>query len=347
MTPANALASPPSGVSQPTSLARKVRGIVGLGAGVAIAALAGWWLGVKPSEALGYVANVSPRVIAGCVISSFIVLALQALRWHLVMRPLLSLRYGEAYRAQIVGMMFNALLPARGGDLLRVQYLARRTGKSRGTILGTEVVDRWLDWWGWFPVLFLLALTGTVPSWLYKALAVFALLLGSMATMMLVLSRRGYTPKAGSRFSSAYLSFRAGVEQFRSPRMLLLAMFVAPLPWLWESIAIGAAAHAFGIDLTLGKSFSALIGFNVAMIVPSPGAVGTVETGGTAALLTLGVDQSKALAFVLVYHFTQLLPGIAAGAAILIAEGEKLFGRSEVRAAVPREPVTEARYDRS
>ena len=161
--------------------------------------------------------------------------------------------------------------PGARGDLLRVQYLARRTGKSRGTILGTEVVDRWLDWWGWFPVLFLLALTGTVPSWLYKALAVFALLLGSTGTMMLVLSRRGYTPKTGSRFSSAYLSFRAGVEQFRSPRMLLLAMLVAPLPWLWESIAIGAAAHAFGIDLTLGKSFSALIGFNVAMIVPSPG----------------------------------------------------------------------------
>jgi uncharacterized protein (TIRG00374 family) len=346
MTPATAIARPPTNTPKAGLLASRARAFLGLGAGIGLAAVAGWWLGVKPSEALGYVAGVSPQAIAGCIFSSFVVLALQALRWHLVMKPLLALRYGEAYRAQIVGMMFNSILPARGGDFLRVQYLARRTGKSRATILGTEVVDRWLDWWGWFPVLFLLALTGTAPSWLYKALGLFALLLASWATMMVILSRRGYTPKPASRFSSVYLAFRAGVEQFRSPRMLVLALVIAPLPWLWESIAIRAAAHAFGIDLTLVKAFSVLIGFNVAMVVPSPGAVGTVEAGGTAALLALGVDQSKALAFMFVYHITQLLPGIAAGAAILIAEGEKLFGRKQIRVAQPREAMADAGYER-
>jgi uncharacterized protein (TIRG00374 family) len=347
MTLATGIASSRSTPSRSAAIVRRARALLGLGAGVALAIFAGWWLGVKPADALGYVAGVSPQVIAGCVASSFVVLALQALRWHLVMRPLLALRYGQAYRAQVVGMMFNALLPARGGDILRVQYLARRTGKSRATILGTEVVDRWLDWWGWFPVLFVLAMTGAVPSWLYKALGLFALLLASWATMMVVLSRRGYTPKPGSRFSSVYQSFRAGVEQFRSPRMVVLALAIAPLPWLWESIAIRAAAHAFGIDLTLVKAFSVLIGFNVAMVVPSPGAVGTVETGGTAALLALGVDQSKALAFMFVYHLTQLLPGIAAGAAILIAEGEKLFGDRAARAAKPSDSVSpEPGFDR-
>jgi uncharacterized membrane protein YbhN (UPF0104 family) len=69
------------------------------------------------------------------------------------------------------------------------------------------------------------------------------------------------------------------------------------------------------------------------MIVPSPGAIGTVEVGGTAALIFFGVDQSRALAFMFVYHFTQLLPGIAGGAAVLVAQGERLLGR---RAAEPR-----------
>jgi uncharacterized protein (TIRG00374 family) len=245
------------------------------------------------------------------------------------MGPLLGLHYGQAYRAQVVGMMFNALLPARGGDLLRVQYLGRRTGKSRATILGTEMVDRWLDWWGWFPVLFVLALTGPVPTWLYEALGIFALLLVSWAGMMFFLSRRGYQPKPGSKLGEAYLSFRTGIEAFRSKRMLVLALAVAPLPWLWEAFAIKLSAHGFGIELTTAMAFSVLIGFNVAMVVPSPGSVGSVETGGTAALVFFGVDQSKALAFMFVYHFTQLLPGIATGAAILVAEGEKLFGRSD------------------
>lgn len=309
------------------SAAKVARSILGTLAGLLLATVAGWWLGVKPGEVMQSISGVSPWAVVFCAASSFVVLALQALRWQLVMRPLLGLRYIEAYRAQVVGMMFNALLPARGGDLLRVQYLGRRTGKSRATILGTEVVDRWLDWWGWFPVLFVLALAGPVPHWLYKALGVFALLLVSWASMMLVLSRRGYVPKAGSRFGEAYRSFRVGVESFRSRRMLLLALIVAPLPWLWESVVISQAARAFGIELSLAMAFSVLIGFNVAMVVPSPGAVGSVETGGTAALVFFGVDQSKALAFMFVYHFTQLLPGIATGAAILVAEGEKLWGK--------------------
>jgi glycosyltransferase 2 family protein len=304
-----------------------VRAVLGLAAGLVVAGVAGWWLGVKPREVLQHVMGVPPWVVLFCVLSSYVVLAFQALRWHSVMGPLLGLPYGQAYRAQVVGMMFNAILPARGGDLLRVQYLGRRTGRSRATILGTEAVDRWLDWWGWFPVLFVVAMTGPVPKWLYEALGMFALILGSWGTLMVFLSRRGFVPKPGSRFSGAFASFRTGIEAFRSRRMILLALAVAPMPWLWESFAIRVAAHAFGIELSLAMAFSVLIGFNVAMLVPSPGAVGSVETGGTAALVYFGVDQSAALGFMFVYHFSQLLPGIALGAAILVGEGEKLFGK--------------------
>jgi len=84
------------------------------------------------------------------------------------------------------------------------------------------------------------------------------------------------------------------------------------------------AAHGFGIELSMMQAFSVMIAFNLATIVPSPGAVGTVEVGGTAALLFFGVEQSRALAFMFVYHFSQLLPGIAGGAAVLAAQGEKL-----------------------
>jgi uncharacterized membrane protein YbhN (UPF0104 family) len=332
---------PPSPRPPASRLTVVLRTVLGLSAGLAVAGVAGWWLGVKPREVLAHVASVPLWVVVFCVLSSYVVLALQALRWHSVMGPLLGLPYGQAYRAQVVGMMFNAILPARGGDLLRVQYLGRRTGKSRATILGTEAVDRWLDWWGWFPVLFVVAMTGPVPSWLYKALGMFALLLGSWGTLMVVLSRRGYVPKPGSRLGTAFASFRTGIEAFRSWRMVVLALAIAPLPWLWESFAIRTAAHAFGIELSLAMAFSVLIGFNVAMLVPSPGAVGSVETGGTAALVYFGIDQSAALGFMFVYHFSQLLPGIALGATILVAEGEKLFGKQsafEAPKEAPAEP---------
>jgi uncharacterized membrane protein YbhN (UPF0104 family) len=271
---------------------------------------------------LRYVAGASPWVIALCVVSAFLVLALQALRWYLVMEPLLGLRFADAYRAQIVGVLFNAILPARGGDLLRVQYLGRRTGKSRATILGTEIVDRWLDWWGWIPSFLFLCMVSNPPAWLYKALGLFGVVLVVWGVLMVVLAR---VAPAG-RFAHIWEALNAGIGAFRTRRIWAVALLVAPLPWLWEAFILTQAAHGFGIELSLVQAFSVMIAFNLATIVPSPGSVGTIEVGGTAALLFFGVDQSRALAFMFVYHFSQLLPGIAGGAAVLVAQGEKLIG---------------------
>lgn len=321
---------------EPRSVFWKIsRTFIGMLVGLVVAGIAAAFFGVKPDEVLHHVAGVSPWAVTACAASSFVVLGLQALRWNGVMGPLLGLSYGHAYRAQIVGMMFNALLPARGGDLLRVQYLGRRTGRSRATILGTEIVDRWLDWWGWIPSFLVLALVGSPPDWLYKALGLFGGVLTVWALVMVIVTRRGYRPRPGSKLEVILTALKAGIEAFRSPRTWFIAFFIAPLPWLWEAFVLVQAGHAFGIDLSLMMAFSVMIGFNLATIVPSPGSVGTVEAGGTAALVFFGVDQSTALAFMFVYHFSQLLPGIMGGVAILVMEGERLFGRSALTVTEP------------
>jgi uncharacterized membrane protein YbhN (UPF0104 family) len=330
-----AIAAEESAAKGPSRAGKIIRTIVGLAAGLACAGGIAWWQGTKANVVVADVLHAPPWVFLFCTASGFVVFAFQSLRWHSVMKPLLGLRYSQSYRAQVIGFMFNAIIPARGGDLLRVQYLGRRTGKSRATILGTEVVDRWLDFWGWFPVLFGLALTGHVPYWLWHALGAFGAILVAWGGMMVLLSRRGYEPKPGSRFGTVYKAFRVGVQAFRSKRMLLLVLFVAPLPWLWETIAIKISARAFDIDLTFTMAFSVLIAFNMGMVVPSPGAVGSIEAAGCAALAYFNIDQSKAFAFMVVYHFTQLLPGIVAGAVILAAEREKMFGGAATQIEAP------------
>jgi glycosyltransferase 2 family protein len=309
------------------SLAGVFRFALGLAAGALVATAVGYGIGVRPADVVHFASGVSPWLVVGCVASSFVVIAFQSARWYAVMWPLLRLTYGQAYRAQIVGFMFNALLPARGGDLLRVQYLGRRTGKSRATILGTEVVDRWLDWWGWIPTFLVLCVLSHPPFWLYKALGIFGSVLLSWALAMLFLTRRGYRPVGDTRFSRVWAALQTGMTAFRSPRIWAIALLLGPLPWLWESLAISVAAGAFGIDIGWLMAFSVLIGFNLAMVVPSPGALGSVEAGGTAALVFFGVNQSKAMAFMFVYHLSQLLPGVIGGVVLLIVERERLFGQ--------------------
>jgi uncharacterized protein (TIRG00374 family) len=295
-------------------------------AGGAVAAVAFYVLRLDPKSVAGHILAAPWWVTIGCVASGFVLLALQSLRQYIVMQPLLGLRYSQALRAQIVGAMFNVLLPARSGDLLRVQYLGRRTGGSRSAILGAQLVDRWLDWCGWFPIVFVLAVTSTLPRWLYWAFALLGTLLAAWGGGMTLLSRSGMVLRQDSRLGKMIQSFRVGVQSFRSKRTVALGLAVSPLPWLWETLALEWAGHAFGVHLSFATAFCVLVGFNIGTVVPSPGSIGSLETGGMAVLASFGVDHSAALAFVTVYHFAQLLPTVAAGIAILLAEGEVLFG---------------------
>ena len=153
-----------------------VRALFGLSAGLAAATAVAAYLGISQRELITTVHGVAVEPLLLAATGGLILMALQALRWWMVMRPVLTLTYGQAYRALLVGFLFNVLLPARGGDLLRVQYLGKRTGISRAKLLGTEIVDFWSDKWGWVAAFPVLCLLGTPPSWLFKAL----LLLGAL-----------------------------------------------------------------------------------------------------------------------------------------------------------------------
>src|SRR5277367_1850051 len=169
------------------------RALLGAGAGLLVAVLAFVYLHISRQRFIEDVlaAHGGPLVFA--VLGGFVLLGLQSLRWWTVMRPVLpGLRYVQAYKAMLVGFFFNALLPMRGGDLLRVQYLGRRTGVSRAKLLGTEVVDFFSDKWGWvaaFPIVcavsLLLPQHEHPPQWLFRALAGFACLLAATGLVLL------------------------------------------------------------------------------------------------------------------------------------------------------------------
>ena len=123
-----------------------LRALLGAGAGLLVAVLAFIYLHISRDRFIDDVLSAHPGPLVFAVLGGFVLLGLQSLRWWTVMRPVLpGLRYLQAYKAMLVGFFFNALLPMRGGDLLRVQYLGRRTGVSRAKLLGTEVVDFFSD----------------------------------------------------------------------------------------------------------------------------------------------------------------------------------------------------------
>src|SRR5256885_11912103 len=87
------------------------------------------------------------------------------------------------------------------------------------------------------------------------------------------------------------------------------------------------AGQALGLHLTAMQAFGALTAFNVATAVPSPGNAGSFEAGGMLALIAAGIPKETALAFMFLYHLTQVLPGFIGGIAILVFAGGAVFGQ--------------------
>src|SRR5204862_382120 len=213
--------------------------VAGLFAGLVAAAAIVLYLGISQRERVASLHGIADEPLFLAALGGLVLMALQALRWWVVMRPVLELNYGQAFRALMVGFFFNVLLPARGGDLLRVQYLGKRTGTSRAKLLGTEIVDFWSDKWGWVAAFPILCLFGSPPSWLFRAL----LLIGSIVVgvgVLLALMGSGLV-RRGPRWLT---NLRDGFAANRWKRLLLVETVIAPLPWLWETVLIAVAHDA-------------------------------------------------------------------------------------------------------
>jgi glycosyltransferase 2 family protein len=315
------------GAAAPSPALRRFwpRALIGLCGGLAAGLAVFAYLGISKHELIANLHGVVVGPLLFAAAGALILLALQSLRWWVVMRPVLDLTYGQAYRAMIVGFFFNVLLPARGGDLLRVQYLGKRTGSSRLKLLGTEIVDFWSDKWGWVAAFPLVCLFGSPPAWLFRALLLIGFAVVSVGCLLALMASRAF--RKAPRFVE---NLRAGFAANHWKRLLAVETLIAPLPWLWETFVICLAGHALGLHLSPMQAFAALTAFNVATAVPSPGNAGSFEAGGTLALTTVGIDKETALAFIFLYHLTQIVPGFIGGALVLAVEGEQLFGRASV-----------------
>lgn len=314
------------------SILRTSAGIVlGVGSAVLVARL----MGLRWSDFLASLRSARPLPLLAAVAGTFVLLALQALRWWWVVRPVLPLRYREAFSAMLVGSAFNVLIPARGGDLIRVQYLGKRTGTSRVTLLGTELLDYWSDKAGWLLAFVLTCLVSAVgwkegpPTWLVRAIGVLALLVvgsGALAVIAQLPLLRRLSPRLdpGPRWLQ---KLRSGFAAHDRRSLLVVELVLAPLPWLWEVPVVMVAGHAVGLSLSPMVAFALITAANLGTVVPVPGGAGSFEAAGAFALASAGVPHHLAFAFVLLYHLSLLLPIVVAGVGLVALQGRSLVPR--------------------
>jgi uncharacterized protein (TIRG00374 family) len=304
--------------------------------GFAISAAAVLWLAQTYdwSRALAAIAGADRTWLTLCAALVFANFVLSTLRWAAIFPEEMRPRFRTAFRAMMAGYLFNNVLPAHAGDLVRVHLLGRGDKLPRSAALGTVLLERSLDLLVLLTLFAGVLLVKPLPSWATYAGGVVAALAAITLMIIVLLGAFGEhliaTGLRWFRFLPEPLLRRASVSGGNFVRSLSMVLrlaymlrFVGFSIIIW-TVALGivyAIGRAFGFGLSPTSALFVMLAIMLGTLVPaSPGYIGTFEFFGLSALALIGISGSEALAFVITLH-TLLFVGSTLVGIVCVAGG--------------------------
>jgi uncharacterized protein (TIRG00374 family) len=283
----------------------------------------------------------------GLVVANVLIMAI---RWGYLLEGA-GYRIGrwKLFSTVAVGRGANNILPARGGDLLRIEALRERqvpVFASAGTLFAERLLDGVvLSAWILFGALAIgqggpMLLTGVALS----AGAVLGVVLVALAARdpdraerFAWRATRKLPPRWHTRFTRAAAHFVDGLGAFRGRRRIVAVFAASAAMWLADvAMYYIVGEFAFALDLPLGAYFLLEGIGNLALAVPATAAgIGTFDYLTLLAAKGIDVDPAKATAYVLTMHALAVVPVTLMGAVLVSPAFPRLLGRR-------REPAQES-----
>jgi uncharacterized protein (TIRG00374 family) len=255
----------------------------------------------------------------------------RSLAWQLTIAQALDPpqpRYGHVFSAFSIGLLANAVLPGRIGELARVAVLRRRLPEhgpgTGGALVGTVLAHRLFDL---FPVLLLVAYvlsTAKIPHWAVTSLVIVSALGVLLFTAAVMSARRGLRAKVDSArpFRRLLAMARQGLSVLRSPVPAAAAIVLQCAGWVLQLFAVYVAMRAFDIHAPLPAAGLVLLLMNVATIFPLwPGNFGLLQAAVALPLVQYGVAYSTGFAYGIVLQMVEAAVGVGVGLLFLAREG--------------------------
>jgi glycosyltransferase 2 family protein len=264
-----------------------------------------------------------------------------AVRWRYLLE-------GAGYRVSLrqlfstvsVGRAANNVVPARGGDLLRIESMREVAHVPAFVSAGTLFAERLLDGvvlatWiligalligeGGIPLLTGIALSSGTALGVFLV-AVAAKRPDSAERFAWRVSRR-LPPRWHTRVTRAAAHFVEGLGAFRGRRRRLMFIFgTSALMWLADVAMYALVGRAFGLDLPIGAYFLLEGIGNLALAVPTTAAgLGSFDYLTYLAAREVDIDAHTATAYVLTMHALIVLPVTILGALLVRPALPRLF----------------------
>lgn len=255
---------------------------------------------------------------------------LRAVSWRLTIGQALDPplpAFLRVFSAFGVGLLGNAVLPGRIGELARVAVLRRRLPHGRGTsaaLVGTVFAHRLFDV---VPALLLVGyvlLTAKIPDWAVTSLIGVSGVGVLLFAFAMASARRHHRPvldEAGP-VKRLVLMARRGLSVMKAPLSAAGAIVFQCAGWLMQLLAVYVAMRAFDVHAPLPAAGLVLLLMNVATIFPLwPGNIGLLQAAVALPLVQYNVDYSVGFAYGLVLQVVEMSVGVGVGLVFLAREG--------------------------
>lgn len=258
---------------------------------------------------------------------------LRGVRWKILLSPFQDLKVFPLVKWQIGGIFINNLLPLRMGEFARAYWAGHKTNIPKSTVLATIVIERLLDI-GSIAVLgiaCMLILGTQTVSWLTPRNVMIGggMLVAGAAGGLFWITRIEtgrffgfFKARLPEKIYLVFEKFLSGLQVVKSKKELAKLAILSPVIWAIDVTAMVVVAQCMDLQITWLQCVIVMTGLILGVMVPAaPGAAGTFEAGGVAALSLFSIDKTVALSYVLLLHGYQYAMITALGLPILISEG--------------------------
>jgi uncharacterized protein (TIRG00374 family) len=310
-----------------------------IGAAISIIALGLVLRGVDLARTGEVLARADLRWIGLAAVFLSTDLAVRALRWQRLLRPIAIVRYSSMLGYLLVGYVANNVLPARLGELVRSHYLGDREGISRASALGTVVVERVVDLVAVVAIasaaLLVLSVRGVVASAVLVGAGVAGLLLvvlalGIVAHRLPGADRVRAAVERWPQVRELAGRLQGGLAVAGRPSTLAEALATSAAAWTVAILAWAAVGQSIGLELSIGQAALIASGVALASAVPAgPSNLGTFEFAAVEIGKAIGVPADSAFALALIVHATILVVTSVGGGVALARLGWARRSRRE------------------
>lgn len=265
----------------------------------------------------------------------------RSVRSQWLLKSMDEVGFWPAFRALVIGITGNVVLPARAGEFLRAYVLSRRTRLPATGVFATLVIERIFDGLTVVLILIVMIILGVRDPLLQQAGIVGGVVfVGAIIALAVFMTQRQLTDRIIRWGLPAQLAdwviglcdgFTQGLTVLRHPRQLVMVTIYDLLTWapIPFSFLFVLWAFDFGAAVPWQAPILILPAMALSLSVPAtPGGVGVVHAAVSFTLSVLFVESEVAPNFEevvaatsIMIHLSQFAPQVMLGAGSFMIEG--------------------------